>query len=726
MPSWYSPVDLHGVRGTAHSILVLLLAAACGGSRHAGAPVDAGAGSADDGAGYLERLDAQSAGVGFSDAPLDLQQACSHLSAPYCSAFHLCAPEWFATQYVEEAACVGNVARDCVERRTAPGNMATAADLEGCASATGAIDCLTFFGNLERPRPPIAPACAFKGTLADGSYCIDDGQCQSAKCAFYLTDACGTCVTPDESLPCTLDKECPSGRVCSPLQQCVPPAELGSPCGSDDRCGSSLVCRKGTCETRAKEGEACDAMLDDCVVPLYCNAVSHVCERELVHGASGPCYVLATGQFAACAAGFTCTSVRSGDICGAPYRLGQSCGFSSDCDTGLSCLEGTCTRLSASVCSSPSLTDNPQYPALMASLPQLTKPPSAKLLTTPKIVAVTFAGDPYADAIEAFLRELGPSDYWSQTTKEYGVAPLVALAPIRLTENASAAVSEAEIETWLTSHLGTDPAWPANDGSTIYALFYPLATTITERNGDVSCRDFRGYHNAVADTSGALAPYAVVPRCTVLGPPTSTTSHEVVEIVTDPFPRPIPSGYYDVDSDHSAWWAIVMNSETGDICSWQPLARYVDPQLGQQVQRTWSNARMLAFHHPCAPAFDQAPYFNAVPEWPDTVTIMAGAMSRTTKGVTIPLGQTKSVTLDLLSDGHVEGGWRVSAYDLDAWRGSRRRLHFQFDKQFGNNGDKIQLAITALTQDPTFKAEPFLIVSRRGRQTNLWPGIVGN
>jgi hypothetical protein len=362
----------------------------------------------------------------------------------------------------------------------------------------------------------------------------------------------------------------------------------------------------------------------------------------------------------------------------------------------------------------------------MASLPQLTKPPSAKLLTAPKIVAVTFAGDPYADAIEAFLRGLGPSDYWSQTTKEYGVAPLVALAPIRLTENASAAVSEGQIETWLTSHLGTDPAWPANDGSTIYALFYPLATTITERNGDVSCRDFLGYHNAVADSAGTLAPYAVVPRCTVLGPPTSTTSHEVVEIVTDPFPQPIPSGYYDVDSDHSAWWAIVKNSETGDVCSWQPLARYVDPQLGQQVQRTWSNARMLAFHHPCAPAFDQAPYFNAVPEWPDTVTIMAGTMSRTTKGVTIPLGQTKSVTLDLLSDGHVEGGWRVSAYDLDAWHGSRRRLHFHFDKQFGNNGDKIQLAITALTQDPTFKAEPFLIVSRRGRQTNLWPGIVGN
>jgi hypothetical protein len=35
------------------------------------------------------------------------------------------------------------------------------------------------------------------------------------------------------------------------------------------------------------------------------------------------------------------------------------------------------------------------------------------------------------------------------------------------------------------------------------------------------------------------------------------------------------------------------------------------------------------------------------------------------------------------------------------------------------------MTITVLKQDSDYHAEPFVLVSRRGRDTNLWVGLVG-
>ena len=77
-------------------------------------------------------------------------------------------------------------------------------------------------------------------------------------------------------------------------------------------------------------------------------------------------------------------------------------------------------------------------------------------------------------------------------------------------------IDDSVIQTWLAGVLnGDDPAWPAADENTVYALFFPLGATITS-GGEKSCEAFGGYHdNITLDANhGTLnVAYAVVPRC---------------------------------------------------------------------------------------------------------------------------------------------------------------------------------------------------------------------
>ena len=92
--------------------------------------------------------------------------------------------------------------------------------------------------------------------------------------------------------------------------------------------------------------------------------------------------------------------------------------------------------------------------------------------------------------------------------------------------------------------------------------------------------------------------------------------------------------------------------EVGDLCAQEPGAFTQFPELAYTVQRTWSNAAAMASHDPCVPALANEVYFNAVPELNDTITI--GGMF-TMLGVQIPVGQTKTIDLDLFSDGDTGG-----------------------------------------------------------------------
>src|SRR5207249_7804873 len=91
----------------------------------------------------------------------------------------------------------------------------------------------------------------------------------------------------------------------------------------------------------------------------------------------------------------------------------------------------------------------------------------------------------------------------------------------------------------------------------------------------------------------------------------ATSSHELVEAVTDPFPSSSPA-FAAVDQDHSVWRLFPL-TELGDMCAVNAGADFRPRDLDYLVQRTWSNAAARAHRDPCGPRGDDDVYFNSVP-----------------------------------------------------------------------------------------------------------------
>ena len=100
-----------------------------------------------------------------------------------------------------------------------------------------------------------------------------------------------------------------------------------------------------------------------------------------------------------------------------------------------------------------------------------------------------------------------------------------------------------------------------------------------------------------------------------------------------------------------------------------------------------------------------------------------------TQGVTIPVGHTKTIEVDLFSDADTGGPWTVTADNLMAKQygayGLSKTLSFQWDRTQGTNGEKLHLtiAVTA-TSSLLGGAHAFLITSTLGSRTYEWPGVV--
>jgi|SRR5579871_4821601 len=372
------------------------------------------------------------------------------------------------------------------------------------------------------------------------------------------------------------------------------------------------------------------------------------------------------------------------------------------------------------------------FPAPHPAPPQVANQ-GGPTVATPKIVSVFFSNDDptFTAKLQDFAMKVGATNYWKTATSEYGVGAAVALPPVQLTEAAPATIDDGTIQTWLAGKLtGKDPAWPAIDDQTIYVLHYPAGTTITlpgGRGNAISCQDFGGYHSDAPLGQAPNLPhaiYAVIPRCDNFGgitgvdAITSTESHELVEAVTDPFPMSNPA-YAQVDDDHIYWELALGGGEVGDMCAQDPTSFTTFSELPYMVQRTWSNAAALAGHDPCVPSPNQ-PYFNAAPELNDSLSLFGG----TVPGVDVPVGMTKTIALDLFSDGDTGGEWSVKVEDLASLRGQTSTFNFQLDKSSGRNGDKINLSITTLKANTRGRGT-FVVVSKLGQHTTYWFGLIG-
>lgn len=101
-----------------------------------------------------------------------------------------------------------------------------------------------------------------------------------------------------------------------------------------------------------------------------------------------------------------------------------------------------------------------------------------------------------------------------------------------------------------------------------------------------------------------------------------------------------------------------------------------------------------------------------------------GGWTGKTKGVHIPVGQTKTIEVDLFSDAPTPP-WNVRVYDLAYIQGGAEALDMSLDTDHGQNGDKLALTITPLLAGAEGGSR-FLLVSDDGVHGSFWIGYVGN
>jgi hypothetical protein len=381
------------------------------------------------------------------------------------------------------------------------------------------------------------------------------------------------------------------------------------------------------------------------------------------------------------------------------------------------------------------------YPAFTIDAPQVANQ-GGPVLAAPKVQAVFFPGFDYATQLTSFMSKLGASAYWSGLA-EYKVGALTAPTPITLTSAQIVPadignINDAYIQSWLQARFdGTHPEFgTVPDPAAVYTLFYPTTTVISLGGGGApdggggfggskSCSSFGGYHGDVS-IKGVSVAYAVMPECPTFGNlagvdvVTATTSHELAEAATDPFPMSMPA-YSQVDANHFAWMSFLGGGEIGDLCAQFPSSFYAPSDVGFMVQRTWSNARATAGKDPCQPADSTTPYFNAMPVFKDPITVH----STSSKGILVPVGQTKPLEVDLFSDTPTTSTWALTAQAYGR-SGAAVPITLAFDTASGQNGDKVNLNVTAtgaLTNSS--KTATILVTSSLNGRQNIWLGYVG-
>jgi hypothetical protein len=271
----------------------------------------------------------------------------------------------------------------CADALALPGAGITASTLESCVAAIKSGGCAV----ADQENGP----CSFTtGSLAAGSSCVTEAQCQSGTCTAGNeapdggTLLCGTCATPvaigqscangqgcgpnavcnygtgtssptcaaitfgTAGAPCNESTtQCSAGLVCDVMtQKCAAPGGAGAACDSDQACIAPLVCPPAasgasTCQSPVAAGAACtdDA---DCASGLGCTQTTHQCAAVTWVSAGQPC-----SDTARCLVG-GCPSTGStvGGTCPTVIADGQPCNESdsttSTCDTFANCEGGTC------------------------------------------------------------------------------------------------------------------------------------------------------------------------------------------------------------------------------------------------------------------------------------------------------------------------------------------------------------------------------------------------
>ncbi len=277
-----------------------------------------------------------------------------------------------------------------------------------------------------------------------------------------------------------------------------------------------------------------------------------------------------------------------------------------------------------------------------------------------------------------------------------------------------------DVAALITAKLdANDAAWPPPNANNIYYIYYPSTTTLYDGTS-VGCTGFGGYHSTWHTTANATYIFAVTARCTnlvTLDLLTFNGTHELVEATTDPYYLTYPA----VDEDH-AEWNDYPGSELADLCETEPLS-YQRTLGSYEVQRFWSNSSAKSGHDPCVPLI-AAPYYNSVPVLNDAVTYTSSSVV-TAKGVTVPLGTSKTIQVQLFSDAPTSD-WTLQADDASYLFGGTTQLTFSWDQTSGNNGDTRALTITRVANGPSGATEFVIYSTQSSSSYHAYYGIAGN
>jgi len=360
------------------------------------------------------------------------------------------------------------------------------------------------------------------------------------------------------------------------------------------------------------------------------------------------------------------------------------------------------------------------YPAFLPSTPRIVNR-GGPVITAPVFVPIVFPGDPYVTEINAFLAAVGPSEYWRQTTSEYGVGPATTVPATvcpDISPDGGPALDECIALTGLMpsdAGVGDAELRDASDAGErsarqpIYIFFLPEAFQGTVFGEPLGCFGgaYGGIHSYETLSDGQMVVVAVVGRCPAPNYPslseldfvTSLASHEMVEAATDPYPF-VLTGYAGIDDQHLDWWGPnfgASDDDLGDMCEVlrganPPYIHPAEPALSSfSVQRTWSNAAFAAGHDPCVPQFPGEVYVNAMAVTPDAIDRSVAGFGfypyvGSMPAVRVPVGGQATVDLALYADGNPGAPWAVTA--------SGSSVGLTVNPPTGQNGDILKLTIS--------------------------------
>jgi hypothetical protein len=375
------------------------------------------------------------------------------------------------------------------------------------------------------------------------------------------------------------------------------------------------------------------------------------------------------------------------------------------------------------------------YPALRPDIAQIVDQ-GGMVLTTPKIVTVTWTADPNEAALEDFGDKLGASAYWKQVAGEYGVGAATSGAAnhVRVSTPPPATIEVTDLETWFTQQVqnASTSGWPAWDPQTSYVVYVPTATHLTSGGAD-TCTLHASLHSEVTVGTNAVTYVFIDESChgplSVLDGATSAASHEIIEDVTNPHPYS-GKAYIGFDSTHLAWALLdgSQDDEVGDTCENFADAVFTGPaDLPYALQRMWSNAAAGAGHSPCVPQSSE-PYFNVTPLGQEMLNVLVGVAQTpaTALGYRVPVGSSKTFDVAYYSDAPT-GLWDLTAAEGDGiMAATPSSVRLSVAHGTGANGQRDSVTVTVDSAPAGGNAILVtLISSAQGHTTHYFPVLVG-